>query len=925
MGREPRNTEWAPDTDEDLVEVWPQVLQKYEEITKEKLHPGTTFAEFQVQIEQGIARSSTKSHQHTRKVLNNIGLCLEMFGGVIAQGASIVFGPASQCWNAISFVIQAGRKFAEILDGFVILMERSSVFFERLNFFLRHERGQDGSKLPHHLRKPAYNILSNFLGILASSYNLATSKKERWKTMVGVVLFNSDAGVAASLGLMEQRIQDFTNASVDQILADVKGLALYLRKSDEERARHHTEIQEHQQAIYKVAEQFLQCTQEMKSTLDGRITKDQHKDDKDKIAKSLALIKSGEAEVLSDRRHREICKAHVPTTGQWLERHDGFKKWADVNDSSTKVLFLKADSGYGKTHVSNYVVTYLQEKYKTGAGPNQAYLAYYYYSDDKDESLERCVGSLIYQFAAMDVGYATAVAKACGQPGSMGRADHQWKNLVLELSNRMKGTYFICIDGYDGRGQPDATDATIRAMVQRALSKTDSSAIAIRLFVSGNSDALSRIPQSADGISTVVLGTKLGFQTTSQVNGQVLDSSLLNTSDVEAVTRARVAELCTAKTDPKGLLDESKIKLLIEGIRGNYSHLEAKMTEINSCDTEQRVRDVISNMTEDIITVQRNNLKALDSSLNSNQIRKLNELLMWVASMGGASVKFLQSALYYTFREKYLLESEIANTYSTLLRVNEWGQVVFKSDELIKILTEGNTHEADSADRDPQDEELSKAEIDLCRRFIKNACDSVDYTRFKFDDFFDAMARKAHLHLGDDNAVNFAVFSSCVNVLCEDGEDENLIELREYASAWWYEYLRTLVEKLDTFEPKRQSLSDIGVKLVDIFYEPEKIDAWFLKENLGILKHDWLQRDELLEILQKFLKIPHVAKGYAKDAKKNEWVRKAFSETVNKYLLLERIARRLAQGFFSSTKIAPPDFLWIPYGIVVKVRHPRYF
>jgi hypothetical protein len=405
----------------------------------------------------------------------------------------------------------------------------------------------------------------------------------------------------------------------------------------------------------------------------------------------------------------------------------------------------------------------------------------------------------------------------------------------------------------------------------------------------------------------------------------VLDSSLLNTSDVEAVTRARVAELCTAKTDLKGLLDESKIKLLIEGIRGNYSHLEAKMTEINSCDTEQRVRDVISNMTEDIITVQRNNLKALDSSLNSNQIRKLNELLMWVASMGGASVKFLQSALYYTFREKYLLESEIANTYSTLLRVNEWGQVVFKSDELIKILTEGNTHEADSADRDPQDEELSKAEIDLCRRFIKNACDSVDYTRFKFDDFFDAMARKAHLHLGDDNAVNFAVFSSCVNVLCEDGEDENLIELREYASAWWYEYLRTLVEKLDTFEPKRQSLSDIGVKLVDMFYEPEKIDAWFLKENLGILKHDWLQRDELLEILQKFLKIPHVAKGYAKDAKKNEWVRKAFSETVNKYLLLERIARRLAQGFFSSTKIAPPDFLWIPYGIVVKVRHPRYF
>lgn len=923
MGRESGNDEWTPDTDKDLVEIWPQVLQKYEEITKEKLNSGTTFAEFQVQIEQGIARSSTKSHQHTRKILNNIGNCLEIFGGIIAQGASIVFGPASQCWNAISFVIQAGRKFADILDGFVVLMERSSVFLERLNFFLQQERGQDGSKLPQHLRKPAYNILSDFLGVLASSYNLATSKRERFKTMVNVVLFNSDAGVAASLGLMEQRVQDFTNASVDQILVDVKGLALYLRKSDEERKCHHAEIQEHQQVIEKVVGQFLHCTQEMKSTLDGRITKDQHKDDKETIAKTLALLKNSETEFLFDRRHIEICKAHVPTTGQWLERHDGFKKWADLNGSSTKVLVLKADSGYGKTHVFNHVVTHLQEKYKAGAGPNQAYLAYYYYGEDKDESLERCIGSLIYQFAAMDVGYATAVAKACGPPGSMGRADDRWNKLVLGLSNLMKGTYFICIDGYDRRGQPDATDA-ITAMVQRALSKTDSSAIAIRLFVSGNSDALSRIPQNADGISTIVLGTNPNFQTTSQVNGQLPDSSLLNASDVEAVTRARVAELCTAKPDLKGLLDESKIKLLIEGIRGNYNHLEAKMTEINSCDTEQRVRDVISNTTDDMITVQRNNLKALDSSLNSNQFRKLNELLKWVAGAGGATVKLLQSALYYTFREKYLLESEISNTYSTLLRVNEWGQVVFKSDDLIKILTEGNTHESDSADRDPQNEEISKAEIDLCRRFIKNACDSVDYTRFKFDTFFDAMAHKAHLHLGDENAVNFAVFSSCVKVLCEDGKDENLVELCQYASMWWYEHLKTLVENLDTFEPKRQSLSDIGIQLVDMLYEPEKIDAWFLKENLFTLKYDWLIRDELLEILQKFLKIPHVAKGYAKDPQKNEWVRKVCSETVNKYAILERIARRLAQGFFSSSKTAPSEFLWIPYGIVLKVRHLIY-
>lgn len=111
-------------------------------------------------------------------------------------------------------------------------MERSSAFFRRLNFFLQQESDKSGSRLPNHLRKPAYAILSHFLDVLQSSYNLATSKRERMKTMVGVLLFNSDAGVAESLNAMKTQIQDFTNAQVDQILVDVRGLARYLRESD---------------------------------------------------------------------------------------------------------------------------------------------------------------------------------------------------------------------------------------------------------------------------------------------------------------------------------------------------------------------------------------------------------------------------------------------------------------------------------------------------------------------------------------------------------------------------------------------------------------------------------------------------------------------------------------------------------------------
>ena len=118
-------------------------------------------------------------------------------------------------------------------------------------------------------------------------YSLATSKKERFKTIVGVVLFNLDGGVAASLSRIEQGVQDFTDASVDQILANVKGLARYLQDSEEEKARRESEILEHLQRTDNIIEQVLAVNQQMKLTQDGRTTKKQHDEEVEKIRKRL--------------------------------------------------------------------------------------------------------------------------------------------------------------------------------------------------------------------------------------------------------------------------------------------------------------------------------------------------------------------------------------------------------------------------------------------------------------------------------------------------------------------------------------------------------------------------------------------------------------------------------------------------------------
>lgn len=83
----------------------------------------------------------------------------------------------------------------------------------------------------------------------------------------------------------------------------------------------------------------------------------------------------------------------------------------------------------------------------------------------------------------------------------------------------------------------------------------------MQLFVSGTFYALSRLPQIPDGIGNIVVGPNLDLRQMWQVNGQAFGPSLLNATDVEAVTKAHVAGLCTAKPDIKGPLDEENLHL----------------------------------------------------------------------------------------------------------------------------------------------------------------------------------------------------------------------------------------------------------------------------------------------------------------------------------------------------------------------------
>ncbi|KAL5391829.1 hypothetical protein DPSP01_001119 [Paraphaeosphaeria sporulosa] len=934
MGKKDADPEPFFSADKDLNEVWPDVIAEYERVTEKKLDPNTTFESFQQTVNERLREATSKRTSHARTVLNNVGACLQQFGSIIADGASMAFGPSAQCWNAINFVIIAARKYSDVLDGFVTLMERCAAFLSRLNIFLKQELGKAGQMLPSHLRRPAYDILSHFINVLKSSYKLSTSKREKFKLVLEIVLFSGDAGVQSSLDLLERQVQDFTNVQIDQILVDVKGLARYLKESDEVRQQHQTEIREHMEQIYKVGEETLAIAQQMKTSLDGRISQEKNKEDLEKIRKAFSLKANEETWT---KRHDHLCKARIPDSGHWLvERDDlGFVAWADAHDHQKKarILTIEGESGFGKTFVSNHAISYLQETYRNNSGSERVLIAYYYYGEnrqdgeDKEDSLERCIRCIVYQFALADPAYARAVAEACQHSSGIARAEEIWDRLVFKLQHAMKGTYYICIDGF---GSEDAEEIVAR-IAQNVLS--DIKGISIRLYFSGSNQVAARIPQDDQGVRRILLGPvkDLGNRMVRLSSSELEESStlvsLVNASDMEAIARARVEEIGKKKPDLKTVMTDENIKKLVAGVRGHYDHLEAKMIQIDACDSEQKIQGVIDSIGDDIKTSISTSLKVFSESLNAEQTRQLNELLIWVVGGRNISIEFLQSALFYSFHRTFMLRDLIATTFSGLLTLDEYSNVRLKSDQVLEILREENKSHLKLARPGSTTVELTQAEIDLCSHIVKNVCGEHVYGRFNFDDFFNSLAGKqrASLQVDDEYPLDVVITRVSLQVLCEKNDEEHLGRLRRYASVWFYEHISSFVEKLDYFEPDRESLTDIGSKLSQLLYEADVIvDFWLKEDFLTTIKTDFVFSDTFIEPMIKLLRNPHAAKGYQQDAEKCKWVETVINPKANKFAILERVTSTAAKRWFDCKTLTDPESFWLSYGLFCKFKCGKY-
>jgi hypothetical protein len=903
---------------DDLPAVWAQALDRYQQITGISLQkPGERgFDVITRDINKELERHKSGRGAKAKEVMGNVMKCLQQFGSIVAQATTVVFGPSAQCWNAISFVISAAQAYQGILDGFVTLMDRSVAFLQRLNVYLSDKRG-DGTFLHPLLRDAAYKVLDHFLTVLANSYNLTRSKWEKTKTVFKIVLFNDDAGVASALAQMEWLIQGMTDTTVAVILKEVEGLAKYMTSSHEELMGHQSEILHHMKSTEATVEHTETVVRLMKEEQIRQTAESNAKKTLDKIRKNLKL---SEIDTWEGQQH-EIVRSRVLGTGQWLLDYDTFQSWAEIcANPAFNAWLVSGKESSGKSYLSSHVIDYLRKKYAPRRAKDRVAVAYYYFRRGvANESVERCLGSIVYQFAASDPEYAKAALSVCEGTDSLARACDLWKHLVSDLLGYMKGAYFIVIDGFNECDGGSSVSETMGSIIDRAMENGQQPLF--RIFLTARESNMATVPLASSPPHQVLGRSRPEYQT---IKRKPTPGQIVNRADLEAVARARIEDICHYDEDLRSIVQRLYSDIaaeLVKRISGDYQLLQIRLDQISAATSEEDVKNVISRADQGRSQSIRSTIAALDQTLDAGDVEVLNRLLVWVTadlrSTCLTDVNVLQAALQLEIGSKILLRKAIQTKFSAILKLessdppnNEIGRNMMRPiyDDFRENRIQVNMVRPVSDDlRDimssPTENTTAVEEwkISTVQNVVKAFCGDRLYAQLGFETFFTTRrsGEMSRIRVPDNNTAHVDILSTCLRALCEKND-----VLQRHA----FSLFGDLLPNIDIDKANKDVLRQIGSRIAHFLGDSSIIlFAWDEYTLQYLLDQDRGQHG-FLNTLEKLVRHDAVAAGYEGDAETFMWLRTVASGQDENESIFSRVAGSWTDRWLGHEKEGPLYF-----------------
>ncbi|EXJ79463.1 hypothetical protein A1O3_08965 [Capronia epimyces CBS 606.96] len=822
----------------ELQFMWQQAELEFSRLTRKNLRAdqGKRLEDVLRELEEkyqpqpGSAReSSTSNKNKIRDTISKVLNCIQLLGGLVADGASVVFGPATLCFNAISFLIDVPNKIADVYEGIGNLFEEVSHFLALFKIY------ENFSELDPDLRDGTHKLMMSVVRICGLSIKIIEGGVlHHIKIGAKVAFLKDDSGVRAELvefkALIDKQSHVTEAVTLQHVLSNEDKLAEALRRQYESAEK-----------IGNIEVGVKTLVADLSDRKLQRITSERV----DTMAKMLGMTEEPAQE--ARRAIQRMKDNRLKGSAQWLMEMQEYKEWKTDTDQ-LPLLLLCGEPKTGKSYLLAAIDEDLRDQDPTVA------IAYYKFSghdakSNKEKNRDDVVSalkSMALQLAGQYKTYSKEMAalKDDFKPPDPGKELFEkqwWDKLQLSKYAQMKEEAHIVLL-FDGVDELSDSNTTKFFKLVKAV-RDEGQAIAkarLRFLVTGKVKTFQNTRQYT---------TPAGTIPTSDYNEPDIMLYLEQELEGDDVLQGGHVEMMD--------LLKSIRKTLPTKAQGSFSAVQQKLERVREAVESDAYLDDVETIlaedtAEDVDKLAHKVIGDLNASLNAHDIEQLNELLKWtIFGYTYFSVDELRAALFLSSGRAPLqaFEKKLKNKYMRVLHL-EGGTV--RVDWDISKLFAGSDRgipgreaalDIDAA-KITMTISINQADTPTVQRFLWDLTERVGIGRFDFTPLKTGNDGKGVIECEEARA-HYHLAAHLLKLLCDD-PDERTKPLVYYALLYLPLHLDSVREALGEKKLGNLERRTIAKRLVDLLSDVEGMEKFW--DTSDDIHESWLSNDAVFTI-----------------------------------------------------------------------------
>jgi hypothetical protein len=666
-----------------------------------------------------------------------------------------------------------------VLEKLVELLSKCNDFIGRLHIY-------DLEKSAEHvveLRYIAAKLIGNLVKVLRFSVDIRKSKKDIW------------ARLAKQSFLGENEI--------GKLFSEMSSLV-----DDEHRLL--------AALSYKDVKNIQQVMQQQQAASDAEALRAA-------ISKTLGFAE--EPKRLWMNKLEEIRHSLIPDTGDWVMNIPEFRDWlalpTDPNyteSDSKPFLFIEGPENAGKSYLMANIVNYLDRE-----RPDHA-IAYYFHDQGANRQMDKIRTSalvskcLMWQCATSSGVLMKSIAEKCQQIGYNPNIDDMWRQLFLQDTriDELKGCFYILVDGLQ-----DAVKNIIKVLEKLVESHPQKFRILVTTRSSEVRQKLSR-----------KLCFRIDLAAKAKLNKDIdvyIEHHLKNMPAFDGSTHHRAIEY-------KKMIAE-KVK---DAMGGDFALITITFEKLRSKHHLTDIRLILDGLKKGREDQIRSEIERLSRSLSLQEVKELNEVILWVLTAQVTPTLGDMSAVLAcgSYPESLM---PLSRRLNPLLQANESGRIEFRLGEIKTQISKLESSNSKSLMGTTGSAQLVESEVELVHQFLqyvspkKDDYDKETLERLLWGDSLNGM--KTTIGYDKKNA-HLKIALTCLQVFANEW-DEHTEQLLLYAGSYLLHHLREAKPR----EVDTRLKADLGKSLVKLFKDVLCIDKMFWTRMEPISHTTWLQTE----------------------------------------------------------------------------------